>query len=98
MVEQSADLLKNKASIGKGDRDIIAKSIDRLVNHISSTVPFISKQFSESMEKVVIEAKSDIEAFVENKIRNTGLEALGYKKEDNIPLLEMPDTDDLIDF
>lgn len=49
-------------------------------------------------EEVVIEAKSDIEAFVENKIRNTGLEALGYKKEDNIPLLEMPDTDDLIDF
>jgi len=97
IVEQSADILENKASIGKGDRDIIAKSIDALVNHISSTIPFISKQFSESMDKVVIEAKSDIEAFVENKIRNTGLEALGYSKENNLPLLESPNTQNLIE-
>jgi hypothetical protein len=89
LVEQSVDMLKNKATIGKGDRDVILKNIDQLVSHISSTIPFVSQQFQESMEKTVVEAKSEIEAFIENKIRTTGLEALGFKKEDNTPIFHI---------
>lgn len=87
-VETAIDLLTNKANIGKGDRDVILKSIDSLVSHITNSIPFVQEQFRESMEKTVVEAKSEIEAFIENKIRNTGLEALGYKKEENAPLIE----------
>jgi len=88
MVEQASDILINKANIGKGDREIISQSIESLVSHITSTIPFVSEQFQESMEKTVLEAKSEIEAFIENKIRNTGLEALGYNKEENAPLID----------
>ena len=76
VVSKTLDILKNKATIGKGDREIIIAGIQRLINHFTDNVPFVQKQFQEGMEKVVLEAKSDIEAFVENKIRTAGLEAI----------------------
>jgi hypothetical protein len=39
-------------------------------------IPFIQKSFNEQVDKTVLEAKVEVEAFVENKIRQTGLEAL----------------------
>jgi hypothetical protein len=86
-VEQANDILNNKNTIGKGDREVIIKSIETLMRHITSEIPFVQKQFTESMGKTIVEAKSEVEAFIENKIRSTGLNALGYQKE-NYPLIE----------
>ena len=91
-IETATDILTNKANIGKGDRDVILKSLDRLVTHVTNSIPFVADQFREQMDKTVVEAKSEVEAFIEHKIRSTGMEALGYKKE-NYPLLENSDTD-----
>lgn len=85
--EKSLELLGKKTPLGKGDRDTIERGITSMLQTIQSSIPFISEQFQESMQQVVTSAKADIEAFVENKIRNTGLEALGFGKE-NIPLIE----------
>ena len=46
---------------------------------IESNVPFMKKQWTEQLDKTVVEAKNEISAFLEDKIRVLGLE--GYKKE-----------------
>lgn len=69
----------NKPSIGKHDRAEIMKQLDQLKMQIESNIPFIKRQFSEQMDKTVVEAKNEITAFIEDKIKKLGLE--GVKKE-----------------
>lgn len=88
VVEQAKDILENKNTIGKADREIILKGIDALMSKISSTVPFIANQFNESMENTVKSAKAEIEAFIENKIRSTGLETL-ISSEEKIKFIDL---------
>jgi len=68
-----------KPSIGKHDKAEILKQLDQLKMQIESNVPFIKRQFSEQMDETVVEAKNEITAFIEDKIKKLGLE--GYKKE-----------------
>lgn len=91
LVEQATEILNNKQNIGKGDREVIMNCFQKLTGYLGDKVPFIADQFMESMEYTVTQAKGEIEAFIENKIRNTGLEGLGFKKEDHTPLLINPD-------
>jgi hypothetical protein len=88
VAEEAIEILKNKPSIGKADREKILQGVESLLSKISSGIPFMTTQFEESMEKSVTEAKAHIEAFVENKIRTTGLEALGFKAEEHTPKLD----------
>jgi hypothetical protein len=76
IISNSKDILTNKPTISKGDRDLIIDSIDRLVMEIQSNIPFIADQFKEQMDKTITEAKAEIEAFTEHKIRSTGIDAL----------------------
>ena len=69
------EILK-KPAIGKGDRDLIEKDINRLYKFISDSLPFMHTQFREQMDDVVSEAKIGIEAFAEDTIRRKGLQAL----------------------
>jgi gas vesicle protein len=68
-----------KPSIGKHDREEIQKQLDQLKMQIENNVPFIKRQFSEQMDETVVEAKNEVTAFIEDKIKKLGLE--GYKKE-----------------
>jgi hypothetical protein len=68
-----------KPSIGKHDRKEIMSQLDMLKMQIESNVPFIKRQFSEQMDETVIEAKNEITAFIEDKIKRLGLEK--FKKE-----------------
>lgn len=88
LMEQTNNILENKKNIGVGDRDVIKKNLFEVMRFIDDNLPFMAGQFIESMEKTVTEAKGEIEAFVENKIRTAGLEKLGFNKEDNTPLIE----------
>jgi hypothetical protein len=84
MVETATEILNNKPSIGKGDRELIAKSIDSLVSHITNGIPFVSEKFQDSMDKTIVEAKAAIEQFIQNRIRETGLAAIA----DNTPKID----------
>jgi hypothetical protein len=76
IINNATDILKNKSTITKGDRELIINSINKLVQEIQSNIPFVADQFKEQMDKTITEAKSEIEAFTENKIRSTGIDAL----------------------
>lgn len=86
--EKTTDILKNKNSIGKGDRELILKELESLMSVLENGMPYYQGQFIEAMEKTVLEAKSEVEAFVEHAIRTKGLEAIGYNKSENMPRLE----------
>jgi len=68
-----------KPSIGKHDKEEIMNQLDHLKMQIESNVPFIKRQFSEQMDETVVEAKNEVTAFLEDKIKKLGLEK--YKKE-----------------
>ena len=75
-MQDALDILENKTSISKGDRETIKKAMKYLRAKITSTLPFIHEQFHEQMDKTITEAKAEIEAFVEHKVRTVGLEAI----------------------
>ena len=93
MVEKTTDILTNKPNIGKADRELIINEISSLFTEIRSNIPFVSQQFLQSMENTITEAKSSFDAFVENKIRSAGMEALGFSKENDMPLIEYNNKD-----
>lgn len=51
-------------------------ALKQLKMHIKSNMPFVKEQFTEQMERTVTEAKGEIEATIEGKIRSCGLESL----------------------
>ena len=73
------EYILSKPNIGKHDKELILKQIDALKMQIESNVPFMKKQWTEQLDKTVVEAKNEISAFLEDKIRVLGLE--GYKKK-----------------
>ncbi len=75
------DLLKSKPTLTKADRELILSSITSLLQGVKSNIPYVSKQFGEQMDKTITEAKGEIEAFIEHKIRSAGLEAIGASKD-----------------
>lgn len=75
VVEDCIKMLKEKPSIGKGDRDFILSAINSLMQEITSNVPFVNQQFNESVEKTVSQAKTEIETFLTNRFVSLGLDA-----------------------
>lgn len=72
----------NKKSIGKGDREEILQKLNHLAMQIGSNTEFVYKQFNEQMDKTVMEAKGEIEAFCQNKINSIASAALVEHKDD----------------
>ena len=76
MIQESIELLKNKPTLTKGDRTSILDSINSMIQQIQSNIPFVGEQFQKQMERTVIEAKNEVEAFIDNKVYSTGIKAL----------------------
>lgn len=60
-------------------RKAIIQMLDRIQTEIGSNIPFIQESFNEAVDKTVNEAKGEIEAFMESKVRSLGLEAAREK-------------------
>lgn len=82
-------LFDEKKSIGKNDREEIIKQLKHLEMMIGSNTEFIYRQFNEQMDKTVMEAKGEVEAFVQNKLLSIANEKLVEHKDD-INKLESP--------
>lgn len=64
----------SKPNIGKHDRENILKEIDMLKMQIEKNIPFMKEQFTEQMNQTVNEAKAEVDAFIEHKLKHLGLE------------------------
>ena len=68
-----------KPSIGKKDKEEILSQLRLIRQELASNVPFIKSQFTEQMDRTVLEAKNEVEGFLESKVRSLGLEAAQAK-------------------
>jgi hypothetical protein len=69
------DAVINLAEQCKAQKRLV-QALEQLKMHFVNNIPFVAEQFAEQMEKTVTEAKGEIEAFTEGKVRQYGLEAL----------------------
>lgn len=73
--------LLKKPKLSKEDKKQLEWIIDKVIQETASNIPFFLKCFQEDSDKVVVEAKSEIENAIMQKIVNAGMEKLF---EDNI--------------
>lgn len=93
IASEKVNEILEKPTISKADRKTISDFLARFINKVTDNVPFVQQQFQEAMDKVVLEAKTEVEAYIENKIRAAGLEKLGFNKETDTPLIDTPKED-----
>lgn len=71
-----AESFQDKPSITKADRKEFLAIAETLNRKIDSCLPFIQGQFNEAMDGVLVHAKSDLESFTGQILRQAGVEAV----------------------
>lgn len=70
------EMLKNKATINKGDREEISSLLRQVAQELEQNMPFLVEMYQEATEKVAEAAKAEVEAFMVGAVRQAGLQAL----------------------
>jgi hypothetical protein len=78
-------ILEEKATITKTDRRELAGLLETMMMEVERNMPFYFEQVHEGIQKMVSQAKSEVDAFVTAAVMHTGLEAL----RSNFPKLGM---------
>lgn len=60
----------------KADREKLRNIVDRLISDIADHAPFVAKQFIEATDKIVNEAKAEVDAAFTGAIQRLGMKAL----------------------
>ena len=81
--EKAKEIL-NKKSISKADRNELLSIISNLTNNsqFNSHANFVYEQFIEQMDKTVLQAKGEIEAFTQNKLFAIANQALVENRDE----------------
>lgn len=74
--EEVESLFGEKKNLTQKDKAEILAKLAKLKQDINTNRNFIYKQFNEQMDKTVMEAKGEIEAFMQNKINSIARESL----------------------
>ena len=74
--QQKAKTIINKKTLSKQDISDLNFNIDWLTQEITSNIPFFMECFQETMDEVVLEAKTEVENAIQHKINVLGLNAL----------------------
>lgn len=75
-VSEKLGAMERGGAVKKADLKELFSEFNKVEMEISSNMEFLFKQFEEKMEKVVMEAKGEIEAHFKNRITSLGLEAV----------------------
>jgi hypothetical protein len=70
------DLLDDPKPIGKAIRKKLRDMVKSYYDFIERNIPFVIDQFSKQMNKTVVEAKAEVDAFVQNTVIKTGIAEL----------------------
>lgn len=73
---ETEEILFQKKPLNKTEKEEIMNRIKMIEQDIHSNIPYMTKCFNETLDKTVVEAKSEIEGFYESKVRSLGIEAL----------------------
>lgn len=89
LIKDVAELFSQKKALTKADKDAILNKLHHLNMDIGCNMDFIADQFNEQMDKTVMEAKGEIEAFMQNKVNTIATAAL-VEHKDELLILENP--------
>lgn len=89
---QQIESILDKPKVGKNDLKEALSLLHRLYSCMNDGKDFIYRQFNEQMDKTVLEAKGEVEAFVQNKMNRIAALAMQNSTEtdDDIPIIELP--------
>lgn len=93
---KAAEGLLSKKSLTKKDRENLLQEIQNAYRAISETIPFVKRQFTEQMDKTVVEAKGEFEAWKDASIRSLGVKALQQMVNESAPSLDIQTDKDAI--
>lgn len=86
LITEAEKLFNEKKSFTKSDKENILSILSKLKQEIGVNTEFTYSQFNEQMDKTTMEAKGEIEAFMQNKINTIASAALVEHKDDFIKL------------
>lgn len=89
IIKDIMELFSQKKALTKADKDTILNKLHHLNMDIGCNMDFIADQFNEQMDKTVMEAKGEIEAFMQNKV-NSIASAVLVEHRDELLALENP--------
>ena len=72
---KAKELVKKK-TLSKDDQHELNMLLEKLTQEVESNIPFFAKTFQETMDKVVVETKQEVENAIQHKIITLGLDAL----------------------
>lgn len=79
LVSKAEDRIKelfSKKSLTKGDKEELLSLIGRVKSGVGHGTAFAVDEFHKHMEKIITEAKTEVEAFAENKLHSIAMAAL----------------------
>lgn len=68
--------LKSEGAIGKKRANELSENLSRLAERFSSNVTFVANQFDEHVERTIENAKIEVNAYANNLVTKTGIDAL----------------------
>lgn len=82
-----AELVESKSISKSKAREMLAV-MTKALQDVERNAPFMVSSFQESAEKVVSNAKAEIEAFTTMRLRSAGMEHLKLQAEGKLPQLQ----------
>jgi hypothetical protein len=74
--QNKAKTLVKKKTLSKQDIHDLTLQLDWLTTEVENNIPFFAKCFQETMDEVVLEAKTEVENAIQHKITTLGLNVL----------------------
>lgn len=74
---KEAERIINKKTLSKDDQRELKFFYESIISEVKSNIPFFAKCFQEVMDKVVLDAKTEIDSAMLHAITKAGMEALG---------------------
>ena len=89
IISDVTKLFEQKKTLTKADKEKIVEQLNKLNMNIGSNMDFIAEQFNKQLDKTLMEAKGEIEAFCQNKVNSIASVEL-IKHKDELLQLENP--------
>jgi hypothetical protein len=87
---QAAASLADKPSVTKADRKAFVDIAKRIRDSLANSLPFVQGQFNESLDRVLTEAKADLESFTDQLAHSIGSAAIAAQIKGAKPDLQLP--------
>jgi hypothetical protein len=81
MILEIQNIFDTKKNLNKADREKILNCLRRIYNDVSINASFMTECFTEQMEKTVHEAKGEVEAYIDDRMRQIANEAIASKSD-----------------